>query len=30
MRLHFDVEIVDVRAASEEELEQGYPQSGEE
>jgi FKBP-type peptidyl-prolyl cis-trans isomerase SlyD len=30
MRLHFDVEIIDVRAASEEELEQGYPQSGEE
>ncbi len=27
MRLHFDLEIVDVRPASEEELELGYPQS---
>jgi len=25
VRLHFDVEVVDVRAASEEELAQGYP-----
>lgn len=29
-RLHFDVEIVDVRPASDEELESGYPQSDEE
>jgi FKBP-type peptidyl-prolyl cis-trans isomerase SlyD len=29
-RLHFDVEVVDVRAASNEELQLGHPQSGEE
>ncbi len=29
-RLHFDVEVVDVRPASDEELQLGYPQSSEE
>jgi FKBP-type peptidyl-prolyl cis-trans isomerase SlyD len=27
-RLHFDIEVVDVRAASAEELEMGYPECG--